>query len=126
MATVMISFFAGLFVGEGKFEEIKDNLDLERWFRLPKSHERRIHGHRHAGVRIVQDGPTLILALDAHAAHAGPFTVEELLPYRTAREPPCQSDALNRRKIMRKARSKKKRPILLAELERRYRESTNF
>ena len=58
MATVMISFFAGLFVGEGKFEEIKDNLDLERWFRLPKSHERRIHGHRHAGVRIVQDGPT--------------------------------------------------------------------
>ena len=30
MATVMISFLAGLFVGEGKFEEIKDNLDLER------------------------------------------------------------------------------------------------
>ena len=27
---------------------------------------------------------------------------------------------------MRKARSKKKRPILLAELERRYRESPNF
>ena len=66
MATVMISFLAGLFVGEEKFEEIKDNLDLERWFRLPKSHERRIHGHRHAGVRIVQDGPTLVLALDAH------------------------------------------------------------
>ena len=51
MARLMISFLAGLFVGEGKFEEIKDNLDLERWFRLPKSHERRIHGHRHAGVR---------------------------------------------------------------------------
>jgi hypothetical protein len=126
MATVMISFLAGLFVGEGKFEEIKDNLDLERWFRLPKSHERRIHGHRHAGVRIVQEGPTLILALDAHAAHPGPFTTEELLPYRTAREPPCQRDALTRRKIMRKARSTKKRPILLAELERRYRESPNF
>ena len=126
MATVMISFLAGLFVGEGKFEEIKDNLDLERWFRLPKSHERRIHGHRHAGVRIVQEGPTLILALDAHAAHPGPFTTEELLPHRTAREPPCQRDALTRRKIMRKARSKKKRPILLAELERRYRESPNF
>jgi hypothetical protein len=126
MATVMISFLAGLFVGQGKFEEIKDNLDLERWFRLPKSHERRIHGHRHAGVRIVQEGPTLILALDAHAAHPGPFTTEELLPYRTAREPPCQRDALTRRKIMRKARSKKKRPILLAELERRYRESPNF
>ena len=126
MATVMVSFLAGLFVGEGKFEEIRDNLDLERWFRLPKSHERRIHGHRHAGVRIVQDGPTLVLALDAHAAHPGPFTVEELLPYRTAREPPCQRDALNRRKIMRKARSKKKRPILLAELERRYREAPSF
>jgi hypothetical protein len=119
MATVMVGFLAGLFVGEGKFEEIRDNLDLERWFRLPKSHERRIHGHRHAGVRIVQDGPTLVLALDAHAAHPEPFTAEDLLPYRTAREPPCQRDALNRRKIMRKARSKKKRPILLAELERR-------
>jgi hypothetical protein len=126
MATVMISFLAGLFVGEGKFEEIKDNLDLERWFRLPKSHERRIHGHRHAGVRIVQEGPTLILALDAHAAHPGPFTTDELLPHRTARVPPCQRDALARRKIMRKARSKKKRPNLLAELERRYRESPNF
>jgi len=126
MATVMISFLAGLFVGDGKFEDIKDNLDLERWFRLPKSHERRIHGHRHAGVRIVQDGPTLVLALDAHAAHPELFTAEELLPYRTAREPLCQRDALRRRKIMRKARSKKKRPILLAELERRYRESPNF
>jgi len=59
MATLMISFLAGLFVGEGKFEEIRDNLDL----------------------------------------------------------------ALNRRKVMRKARSKKQRPILLAELERRYREA---
>jgi len=54
----MISFLAGLFVGEGKFEKSRDNLDL----------------------------------------------------------------ALNRRKVMRKARSKKQRPILLAELERRYRE----
>ena len=125
MATLMISFLAGLFVGSGTFEQIKDNLDLERWFRLPKSHERRIHGHRHAGVRIVQDGPTLLLALDAHAAHPGPFTAADLLPYRTAREPPCQREALNRRKIMRKARSKKKRPVLLAELEKRYRETPN-
>jgi hypothetical protein len=125
MATLMISFLAGLFVGSGTFEQIKDNLDLERWFRLPKSHERRIHGHRHAGVRIVQDGPTLLLALDAHAAHPGPFTAADLLPYRTAREPPCQREALNRRKIMRKARSKKKRPLLLAQLESRYREMPN-
>jgi hypothetical protein len=125
MVTLMISFLAGLFVGAGTFEQIKDNLDLERWFRLPKSHERRIHGHRHAGVRIVPDGPTLLLALDAHAAHPGPFTAPDLLPYRTAREPPCQREALNRRKIMRKARSKKKRPVLLAELEKRYRETPN-
>jgi len=126
MAKVMISFLPGLFVGEGKFEQIKDNLDLERWFRLPKSHERRIHGRRHAGVRIVQDGPTFVLTLDAHHAHPGPFTPDDLLPYRTAREPPCQCQALARRKIMRKARSKKKRPILLAELERRYRETPDF
>jgi hypothetical protein len=120
------SFLAGLFVGGGKFEEVRDNLDLERWFRLPKSHERRIHGHRHAGVRIVQDGPTLVLALDAHVAHPEPFTAEDLLPDRTAREPLCQREAWNRRKIMRKARSKKKRPLLLAELDRRSRESPSF
>jgi hypothetical protein len=121
MVQVMTSFLAGLFVGEGKLELIRDNLDLERWFRLPKSHERRIHGHRHAGIRIVLEGPTLVPALDAHAAHPGPFTVDDLLPYRACREPPCQTQALNRRTIMRKARSPKKRPLLLADLERRYR-----
>jgi hypothetical protein len=126
MVQVMTSFLAGLFVGAGKLEAIKDNLDLERWFRLPKSHERRIHGHRHAGVRIVLEGPTLVHALDAHHAHPTPFTVADLLPYRTAQEPPSQTQALRRRKIMRKARSKKKRPLLLADLERRYRESPNF
>jgi hypothetical protein len=126
MATVMISFAAGLFVGEGKFQEIRDNLDLERWFRLPKSHERRIHGRRHAGVRIVQEGPTLVHALDAHVRHPEPFTAEDLLPYRAAREPLSQKQAVARRKIMRKARSKRNRPILLADLERRYRESPRF
>jgi hypothetical protein len=126
MATVMTSLVAGLFVGEGKFEEIRDNLELERWFRLPKSHERRIHGHRHAGVRIVQEGPTLVHALDAHQTHPEPFRVEDLLPYRAAREPLSQKQAKARRKIMRKARSKKKRPILLADLERRYRESSSL
>jgi hypothetical protein len=126
MATVMIGFLPGLFAGEDQFATVRDNLDLERWFRLPKSHERRIHGHHHAGVRIVQDGPTLVLALDAHAAHPGPFTADDLLPYRTARMPPCQHQALTRRKIMRQARSPKKRPLLLAELERRYRETPTF
>jgi hypothetical protein len=123
MVQVMKSFLAGLFVGAGKLEEIKDNLDLERWFRLPKSHERRIHGHRHAGIRIVLEGPTLVHALNAHEAHPHLFTVDDLLPYRTAREPPSQTQALHRRKIMRKARSKTKRPLLLADLERRYREA---
>jgi hypothetical protein len=123
MAQVMTSFLAGLFVGEGKFEEIKDNLDLERWFRLPKSHERRIHGHRHAGIRIVLEGATLVHALDAHVAHPEPFTADDLLQYRTAQEPKCQQQALTRRKVMRKARSKTKRPLLLADLERRYRET---
>jgi hypothetical protein len=123
MARVMISFLAGLFVGGASVDGIKDNLDLERWFRRPKSHERRIHGHRHAGVRIVQEGPTLVHALDAHVTHPQPFTAEDLLPYRTAREPACQREAMDRRKVMRKARSPKKRPILLATLERRYREA---
>lgn len=125
-ATIMLSFLAGLFVGGAKFAKIRDNLDLERWFRLPKSHERRIHGHRHAGVRIVQEGPTLVHALDAHASHPEPFTAEDLLPYRTARPPASQTAAVNRRKIMRKARSKKNRPVLLAELERRYCELPAF
>ena len=126
MAAVMLSFCAGLFVGEEEYEAIKDNLDLERWFRLPKSHERRIHGHRHAGIRLVLNGPTLVHALDAHAAHPGPFTADDLLPYQAACKPPCQTEARNRRTIMRNARSPKKRPILLAELERRYRETAEF
>jgi hypothetical protein len=126
MATVMLSFLAGLFVGEEEHEAIRDDLELERWFRLPKGHERRIHGHRHAGIRLVLEGPTLMLALDAHAAHPGPFTVDDLLAYREAREPPCQVEARDRRAIMRKARSKKQRPLLLAELERRYRETPDI
>ena len=120
MAGLMRSFRAGLFAGGDAFDQVHDNLDLERWFRLPKGHERRIHGHRHAGVRIVQEGPTLVHALDAHQTHPEPFGVDDLLPYRWARAPACQGQAIHRRKVMRKARSKTKRPKLLAELERRY------
>jgi hypothetical protein len=80
----------------------------------------------HAVVRIVQEGMTMVHALDAHAAHPRPFTVDHLLAYRTAQVPPCQKQARNRRKIMGKARSKKQRPILLTELEQRYRETPNF
>ncbi|HEY2565264.1 MAG TPA: hypothetical protein VGI44_16250 [Acidimicrobiales bacterium] len=120
MARLMHSFRAGLFIGGDDMDRVQDNLDLERWFRLPKGHERRIHGHRHAGVRIVREGATMMLALDAHVNHPEPFTVNELLVYQSAREPECQRQAIHRHKVMRRARSKTKRPQLLAELERRY------
>ena len=107
VAGVMASFTAGLFVGGDTLPCLQDNLDLERWFRKPKGHERHIHGHRHAGVRIVQEGPTLLLALDAHVTHPAPFTADDLGPYQDASAPPCQVEALQRRKMMRKARSKK-------------------
>ena len=51
MGRVMASFKSGLFAGGGRGDWPRDNLDLERWFRLPKGHERRIHGRCHAGVR---------------------------------------------------------------------------
>ena len=120
MAAVMRSFEPGLFVGGDDPSLPSDNLDLERWFRQPKGHERRIHGHRHAGVRIVQEGPTLVLALDAHLTHPGPFEADELRTYGKAEPPGHQLESIHRRKVMRKARSKKKRGTLLAELERRY------
>jgi hypothetical protein len=120
MAKVMSAFQPGLFAGGDEVDQVRDNLDLERWFRLPKGHERRIHGHKHAGVRIVQEGATMAMALDAHKAHPEQFTVDDLLQYRSARTPECQRQAMNRRKVMRNARSKTKRPKLLAELERRY------
>ena len=120
MAVVMAAFLVGLFAGGDVKGLPVDNLDLERWFRRPKGHERRIHGHRHAGVRIVQVGATLVLVLDAHVNHPAPFTASELEAYRGAKPPVDQQQALQRRKVMRNARSKKKRPLLLAELERRY------
>jgi hypothetical protein len=120
MAKVMASFLGGLFVGD---DLPQDNLDLERWFRLPKGHERRIHGRCHAGVRLVHEGPTLVLTLDAHLHHPEVFTAAELIPYRSAQPPPSQRAAIARRGLMRKARSSKMRPVLLAELEQRYRNS---
>jgi hypothetical protein len=119
-AKVMSSFEPGLFVGGEGADFPADNLDLERWFKRPKGHERRIHGRRHAGVRLVQQGPTLMLALDAHVHHNGPFTVDDLEPYRHSRVPASQQQAGERGKIMRQARSRKKRSVLLADLEKRY------
>ena len=77
MGQVMASFALGLFVGGEEADLPQDNLDLERWFRQPKGYERRIHGHRHAGVRLVQEGPTLLLALDAHLARRLPREQDE-------------------------------------------------
>jgi len=119
-AKMLSSFEPGLFVGGEAADFPADNLDLERWFKRPKGHERRIHGRRHAGIRIVQQGPTLMLALDAHVHHDGPFTADDLQPYGHARVPASQQQAVERGKIMRKARSYKKRHDLLADLERRY------
>ena len=106
---VMASFKRGLFAGGGRGDWPRDNLDLERWFRLPKGHERRIHGRCHAGVRIVQEGATMMLALDAHRHHPQPFTEEELRHYRDAEAPASQKEVIHRRKVMRAARSTKKR-----------------
>jgi hypothetical protein len=116
LARMLGDWGAGLFRGvKGPKAEAApvDNLDLERWFRSPKGHERRIHGHRHAGVRIVQEGPTLLLVLNAHESHPEPFTAEELLPYRHAQEPADQAQAIHRRKVMRRARSPKNGPLSL-------------
>jgi hypothetical protein len=119
-AKMMSSFQPGLFVGGEVADCPADNLDLERWFKRPKGHERRLHGRRHAGVRIVQQGPTLMLALDAHVYHDSPFTVDDLQPYGHAGVPASQQQAVERGKIMRKARSRKKRYELLENLEKRY------
>jgi hypothetical protein len=110
LSKLMASFADGLFVpvAARRGENLpSDNLDIERWFRKPKGHERRIHGHKHAGVRIVVQGPTLLLALDAHENHSQPFTAEDLLPYRDAQPPPDQLEAMQRHRLMRQARAQK-------------------
>jgi hypothetical protein len=119
-AKIMSRFEPGVFGGGEAADFPADTVDVERWFKGPKGHERRIHGHRHAGVRIVWQGPTLLLALEAHVHHDSPLTVEDLEPYGHARVPESQQQAVERGKIMRQARSRKKRPVLLADLEKRY------
>jgi hypothetical protein len=115
----MARWSAGLFVGGLAGNVPWDNWDLERWFRLPKGHERRIHGHKHAGVRLVREGSTLLPALDAQGRHAGLFTIAELHPYRDCPVPVDQEQTRHRHRIMRRARSTKQRTRLLQDLERR-------
>jgi hypothetical protein len=108
MAKMMTSFQVGLFAGPDLTCFPHDNLDIERWFRGPKSHERRIHGHKHAGIRIVREGATLIPTLDAHAQHPGVFTEQDLTGFATAAAPASQLASQQRHGVMKKARSKKK------------------
>lgn len=120
MSKQMARWAPGLFVG-GKAGKVPwDNLDLERYFRLPKGHARRIHGHKHAGVPLVRDGSTLLPALDAHQGHAGLFTAAELRPYRDHPVPVYQEQTRHRHQVMRRACSTKQRTKLLRELEQQY------
>jgi len=74
---------------------------------LPKSHERRIHGHHHAGIRIVREGATLIPTLDVHSQHPGVFTEDELLGFATATAPASEFAFQQRHGVMQKVGSKK-------------------
>jgi hypothetical protein len=107
MSQVMQSFEEGLFVGSDELDLPTDNLDLERWIKAPKGHERRIHGRQHVGLRVVYEGPTLLPAVDAHLSQSIPFTVQELLPYATVDAPESQQKAVERHRIMTRASSKK-------------------
>jgi hypothetical protein len=100
MSKIMLSFEPGLFVGSDDLELPADNLDLERWFKEPKGHERKIHGRRHSGVRIVHEGPTLLPALDAHLELTKPLTYQDLLPYALAKPPESQIRSVERHQVM--------------------------
>jgi hypothetical protein len=108
MLLMMQSFQSGLFVGSDDLEIPEDNLDLERWFKTPKGHERNVQGRQHAGMRIVNEGPTLLLALDAHLSQDEPLTCSDLLPYIDAEIPKSQRESIERNRVMKKASSKKK------------------
>ena len=104
---IMLSFEDGLFCGGDDLDLPDDNLDLERWIKGPKGHERRIHGRQHVGMRIVTEAPTLLPTLDAHRGRTGVFTVQDLRPYSTVPVPESQQHAIARHRLMRHARSKK-------------------
>jgi hypothetical protein len=87
----MASVAAGLFVGGDTRPGLQENFALARWFRNPKGHERRLHGHRHAGGRIVPEGPTLLRALAAHVTHPEPCTAHDLERSQDVSAPACHS-----------------------------------
>lgn len=110
MGKLMLSFEDGLFAGGDTLDLPIDNLDLERWFKKPKGHQRRITGRQHAGTTIVYEGPTLIPTLDAHLTLDTPLAAAELLDFVDAQPPLSQIEGLKRRKLMSQASSKKKDP----------------
>lgn len=107
MGKLMLRFEPGLFSGGDRIDLPTDNLDLERWFKKPKGHQRRVNGRKHVGVRIVYEGETLIPALDAHLELTQPLKASDLMKYENAKPPQNQVDGLRRRKIMSQASSKK-------------------
>ena len=123
MATVMLSFLAGPFVGRGG--------------------PRRDQGSPRVGVRVsarrgaTSVGPTVSAMRgcppgpDGADVGAGagrprgdpePSAATELMPSGAAVSRRAQTEALHRREVMRKARSKEGRAARLAELERGHRE----
>src|SRR2546430_12542862 len=53
---------------------------------------------------LVQQGATLMPALDAHKGREAPYTVAELLAHKDAKAPQEEQEAIHRRKIMRQDR----------------------
>jgi hypothetical protein len=93
--------------------------DVARWCKRPTGPERRLQGRHPAGVRLGPQGPALLLALDAPGHHHGPLTGDDLEPSRPRRVPASQQEAVERGKIRRQARSRKKRSVWLADLAKR-------
>jgi len=120
VAGVMASFAAGLFVGGDTLPFLQDNLDLERWFRKPKGHERRIHGHRHAGCASCRKAPRSCWPWTLNVTHPEPFIAHDLARYQ-GRVGPCLSGRGYPSTQGHAHRPfKKKRVLLLTTLERRY------
>ena len=109
-AKVMSSFEPGLFVGGEGADVPADKVEVAPWCTRPTGPERRMHGRRHAGVRLVQQGPTRRLALAAPVHHHGPCTGNALEPDRHRRVPARQQEALEHGKIMRPSAVPKETP----------------
>ena len=104
----MQSFEVGLFIDNDALSMPEDNLDLDRSFKIPKGHDRAIHGHQYSGQRIVNEGATLLTTKDAHLIQSKPFTYQDLLPYAYAKPPESQVRSVEHKRVMIKGSSKKK------------------